>query len=132
MWSEERRGWVRVTVVESLLYNHHDAYSPNVTRECCVRGRRMTLGLSLETESRLCLLPPWKATNPLVALRTGQRHTGNVVSLVCPCECRSNHCCSFSALCRPLRMLGQPSCVTASKPLLRISIVSVQQCSSAG
>lgn len=44
----------------------------------------MTLGLSLETESRLCLLPPWKATNPLVALRTDQRHTGNIVSLLCP------------------------------------------------
>lgn len=89
----------------------------------------VTLGLSSETESRLCLLPPWKATNPLIAPRTGRRHTANVVS---PCECRSNHCCSFSALCRPLRTLGEPSCITASKPLLRVSIVPVQQCSSAG
>lgn len=67
MWSKERQGWVRAIVVESLLYNHHDAYSLNVTRERRVRGRRMTLGLSLETEPRLCLLPPWKATNPLAA-----------------------------------------------------------------
>lgn len=81
-------------------------------------------------QSRAFVFPsPWKATNPLVALRAGRRHTGNVVSLLCPCECRSNHCRSFSALRRPLRML---SCVTASKPLLRIPIVSVQQCSRAG
>lgn len=120
----------RASVIESLLHNPHDAYSPNVTRECCVRGRRMTLGLSPETELRLCLLRPWKATNPLVAPRAGQHHTGNVVSLLCPCERRSNR--FFSALSRPLRRLREPSCVTPSKLPVRISIVSVQQCSSAG
>lgn len=64
MWSLERRGWVRAIVVESLLHNHHDAYSLNVTRECCMRGRGMTLGLSLEDRAKALSSPSVEGNKP--------------------------------------------------------------------
>lgn len=135
MWSEDRRGRVRAIVIESLLYNHHDAYSLNVTREFCVRGQRMTPGWSLETESRLCLLPPWKATHPLVALRTGPAsHWRRCLSSSVRANAAQITVCSFSPRrCRPLAKAAGPVLRHSVKPAFKkISIVSLQQCSSAG
>lgn len=83
---------------------------------------------------------PWRQSRGFVFSLRGRQQTHSLLSertsvtlaTLFLCFVRSNHCCSFSALCWPLRTLGEPSCVRASKPLLRISAVSVQQCSSAG
>lgn len=128
----ERWGWVRAIVVESLLHNHHDAYSLNVTRERCMRGRRMTLGLSLEDRAKALSSPSVEGNKPTrCSLNGPASHCQRCLSAY-PCECCSSHCCSFCAARQPLQTLGERSCATASKPLLRIAIVSVQQHSSAG
>lgn len=97
-----------------------------------MRGRRMTLGLSLEDRAKALSSPSVEGNKPTrCSLNGPASHCQRCLSAY-PCECCSSHCCSFCAACRPLRTPGERSCATASKPLLRIAIVSVQQHSSAG